>query len=265
MRILKDAKPVSVGGRARNDGVDFYGDNYKVSFTIKNDQSVSISDEKQPIRGRIDSLLGNIPILRTIALILRMPIVAIMVSVAVAIDVTTRGELGAMQLGENFVRLLTIGLLIVSLICFAYVFKTSIWRIKQVWRFHGAEHKTIFAVRNDIPLELDMVRECPRVSERCGTNLVIFLVPFSALLMVAANYVYVLSFESIKYLAIFTLSYEFFCIENGDKKPILKYLYRVGFWLQQKIFTAEPDDAQLLAAISAVKTLVGLEQAIEEK
>jgi uncharacterized protein YqhQ len=44
------------------------------------------------------------------------------------------------------------------------------------WRYHGAEHKAVTAYERGIDLaDVDSVLGCPRVHDRCGTNLVVWL------------------------------------------------------------------------------------------
>jgi len=248
-----------IGGQARNNGIDFYGDNYKVSLTIKNDHSVSITNERQPIIGKIDTFLSGKPVLRTIGLLLRVPVLVVLVFSSIIFDIFFKTRLGVEIISETFSLILTISLLITSLLCLLYVFKTSIWKIKQAWKFHGAEHKTIFAVKNNIKLDYDEVRKCPRISNGCGTNIVVFMVPLFAIIYITANYVTFLDYYSIRYILPFIISYELFCVDDGDNKPILKYFYRISFWLQERFYTTEPEDFQLQAAISAVKVLIDLE------
>jgi hypothetical protein len=55
----------------------------------------------------------------------------------------------------------------------------------SLWRFHGAEHKAVSAHEQSIDLaDTGAVLACPRVHNRCGTNLV-FLLAVSSLAMVA--------------------------------------------------------------------------------
>src|SRR5688572_29745297 len=46
----------------------------------------------------------------------------------------------------------------------------------SLWRFHGAEHKAVSAHEQSLDLtDTDAVLACPRVHNRCGTNLVFLL------------------------------------------------------------------------------------------
>jgi uncharacterized protein YqhQ len=53
--------------------------------------------------------------------------------------------------------------------------------VPALWRFHGAEHKAVAAHERGVDLvDTDAVLACPRVHDRCGTNLV-FLLALSSL------------------------------------------------------------------------------------
>jgi len=126
-------------------------------------------------------------------------------------------------------------------------------KVGDTWSFHGAEHKAIYAHENGIELTLEKVRGCPRIARRCGTNLVVFVVFFFVILWFITNYI------SIMYIGAFVLGYELFDLENGDKYPIIKLFFMFGQWCQQKVFTREPTDNQIIASIETLKKLIELE------
>ena len=61
--------------------------------------------------------------------------------------------------------------------------------IDRTFRYHGAEHKTIFCYENDLPLTVENVRKQKRFHPRCGSSFMIlmlllgiiigFFIPFS--------------------------------------------------------------------------------------
>jgi len=141
-------------------------------------------------------------------------------------------------------------------ICILIIFKKSVCKKDRDWEFHGAEHKTIYAVDNDIPLIYEKVEKCPRVSNRCGTNQVVFAIFVFTVFNILAFVFSFFDYFSIRYTLPLFLVYVFSCIDNGDKKPILTLFYRISFWLQRKFLTKEPDILILSAAISAAQMLV---------
>ena len=249
-----------VGGSSRNNGINFYGDTFKVSVTVKKNDDIIIKEEKQPIRGKLDELIGDIPVIRTIAFLLKPPMLFLLIIVVLS-DFFLSPTHSLITIDEAITRIIVIILLVFTLICVFVIAKTTIWKIKMVWKFHGAEHKTIYAAKNDVPLELYHVRECPRETERCGTNIITFLIPLTVLFQITAYFVNIVDYSIFKFILPFALSYELFNIDDGDKKPVLKHFYQVSFWLQKYVLTKEPDDIQLQAAILAMQRLVDLERA----
>lgn len=250
---------MKVGGQSRNDGIDFNGDVYKVSVRLGKDQSVSIKHEKHVIPSKFISFLNSLPILRTIASFIETPILLFILPVLIVGDIFINSEHGSTLLSDSMQLPLLLGLTVLNIFILAYLFKTTIWKLKETWKFHGAEHKTIYAVKKGIVLDLAEVRKCPRVSERCGTNFVMFFIFFFIVILVLGNYIKILDYASIRTILAFVIANELFEISDGESKPILKYFYKMGLWQQQHLLTSEPTDIQLQAAISAMKELIELE------
>jgi len=51
--------------------------------------------------------------------------------------------------------------------------------IQRVFQYHGAEHKTIHAYENDLPLTVENVRAQSRLHPRCGTNFLLIVMVVS--------------------------------------------------------------------------------------
>jgi len=251
-------KKIKFSGMARYNGINFIGDKYKVSFTINKDQSVSIKSKKRKAESKITAFLRRFPILRTLAWFIEIPALFILVFFMIGIDIMVKAERDGSFFSENFQQSTMIIMTLLIIISIVILIK-SIWEAKKTRKFHGAEHKTIYAAENNISLELDNVRKCPRVSERCGTNFAVFFLFIVIILSVLRIYVSVFSYVSVIILIAFFLSNELFKIKDGETKPILKYFYSIGFWVQQNLGTTEPTDAQLLASISAMNELIELE------
>jgi len=137
-------------------------------------------------------------------------------------------------------------------ICFLYVLKTIIVKAKETWKYHGAEHKTIYAYENGMELTLENVRGCPRVARRCGTNFGVFFILF------CVAFSFWIKYDSVTLICSYALAYELFDLKNGDQIPVLKWLFKFGGFCQHKFLTAEPTDAQILAAIETMKRLTAM-------
>ena len=120
--------------------------------------------------------------------------------------------------------------------------------LKQLWQFHGAEHKVFNIYTSGADLSLSAVRDASRVSDRCGTNLAVILLPI----------VFLLSYVTIPlfiYVAAFSIGYEIFNWSSRRKR--LKPAFLIAGFIQRYIVTAEPTEDQLRLAI------VTLSKAIE--
>lgn len=123
-----------------------------------------------------------------------------------------------------------------------------------VGKFHGAEHKVFNAWTEGKEITLANVKKATRVSERCGTNLVVFIVLLGVLLsLVFPSY--------ITTLLSIAIGYELFKSKWKYTAAISKLLCKIGGVLQYFLFTAEPGDKELEVAITAFNKLIELEDA----
>ena len=139
--------------------------------------------------------------------------------------------------------------------------------MKRVFRFHGAEHKTIHAFEN-LPREAGgspdlkglTVEECkqyPTLHPRCGTSFLMFVFIIALLCHVLLGWpvLWIRIVTRLLLLPVIAgLSYELLrWAGRSDSWPV-KILSMPGLWLQ-KITTAEPDDEMLEVAIAAVNAV----------
>ena len=244
-----------MGGRAANDGVTFYSENYKASFTMDKEGNYEISSRKLIQSKGIKERLGRIPIVRGFVVLFSDFLIALIILLGVAADLFGYGGMLVSFIDSDFREIILMIVSLVSLGCFVYVAKTTFYKVKNVWQFHGAEHKVVYGVVNELSLELEDVRKYPRMAKRCGTNLVMFWIVFWAVIRFL-----ILGIPSLSIVFAFVLSYEIFDLENGDEIPIAKIFFKAGYWLQENAFTKEPTDAQLSAAICTAKKLIELEE-----
>lgn len=163
----------------------------------------------------------------------------------------------------NFIE----GLLRIALFV-AYVWGISYMPdIKRVFRFHGAEHKTIHAFENlpkaedmtpDISkLTVEKCREYPTLHPRCGTSFLmfVFIIAFACHVLLGWPVLWLRIVTRILLLPVVAgLSYELLKWAGRSDNWLVKILSMPGLWLQ-KITTAEPDDKMLEVAIEAVKAV----------
>lgn len=157
-------------------------------------------------------------------------------------------------------RILIEGIIrIIIFIC--YILATSLMKeMKDVYRYHGAEHKTIFAVESGKELTVENIRKMPRCHPRCGTSF-IFLVFLFSILFFTLLHAFVLP-DTIEGLPRLLVHMAFLPLVAGFTFEIQQWTGKQDNWFTkiisapgkglQRITTAEPTDEQIEVAIVAV-------------
>jgi len=157
-----------------------------------------------------------------------------------------------LNIAEGFLRIL---------IFLGYVFSISrLDDIEKVFKYHGAEHKAIYAFESEKELTVENARNFSRLHPRCGTSFLMFVMVISML---------VFSFVAVKtwYLKILCkvllmpvvagISFEFIKLAGRNfQNPLVGFLVKPGLWLQY-LTTKEPENDQLEVAIAALKESIG--------
>ncbi len=136
--------------------------------------------------------------------------------------------------------------------------------IKRVFRYHGAEHKTIFCYEKGLPLTVENCRKQIRFHPRCGTSFMFLMIAVSIII----STVIVVLFPAVTkltalWVAIKILLIPLFC---GIGYELIKYCGRhdnrltkivaaPGLWIQ-RLTTKEPDDDMLEVAIAAMEYVI---------
>lgn len=134
--------------------------------------------------------------------------------------------------------------------------------IEKVFKYHGAEHKTIFCYENEEELTVENVRKYSRFHPRCGTNF---------LFLVAILSIFIFSFtkwDSVIYRVLIRvamlplisgITYELIKWLGKSQGNFAKIIAAPGLKLQN-LTTREPDDSQLEVAIASLRRAEGLER-----
>jgi len=135
--------------------------------------------------------------------------------------------------------------------------------LKKVFSYHGAEHKTVNAYENGVPMETKDVKKFSTAHVRCGTSftftvLIIAILVFSLVgihqtwLMVLSRIVLIPVISSISYEAIYYSG-------RHTDNWLVKIISKPGLLLQS-LTTREPDEAKLEVAIAALRKVIETEQ-----
>ena len=139
--------------------------------------------------------------------------------------------------------------------------------IRRTFRFHGAEHKTIFCYEAGLELTVENVRKQKKQHPRCGTSFLIIMVLVSFFFSLLIDPVFYLIFRAetpliartcIKILMlplICGVGYELIKLAGKYDNWITKIISFPGI-LFQHITVLEPDDSMIECAIAAMKEVI---------
>ncbi len=139
--------------------------------------------------------------------------------------------------------------------------------IQRVFRYHGAEHKTINCIEHGLPLTVENVRASSKEHKRCGTSFMIIVMVISILVFSIVNVfpIYTGTSKLVRVLVRFGvrllllpivagISYEFLRLAGRKENALMNILSRPGMWMQM-LTTKEPDDSMIEVAIASVEAV----------
>lgn len=157
-----------------------------------------------------------------------------------------------------FVRSLLEG--VVRIILFL-IFMWSISHMKDIertFRYHGAEHKTIFCYEAGLPLTVENVRSMPRFHPRCGTSfmIVMMIIPILIFAFVQMDNVWLRMILRLVLLPVVVgIAYE--CNRwAGRHDGVISRGIRWPGIQMQKLTVFEPDDSMIEVAIASMEKVI---------
>ncbi len=152
--------------------------------------------------------------------------------------------------------------------------------IRRMYRYHGAEHKTIHCYEHGLPLTPENARDFPRLHVRCGTAFLIMVMIIAIIVYTILGVPLRMLVEAIgvsngvaEFLILFAvrivflpviagLSYEVTVRWAGShpENPVVKVILWPGLQMQY-LTTGEPDDSMLECAIAAMQRVLDREEA----
>jgi uncharacterized protein YqhQ len=135
--------------------------------------------------------------------------------------------------------------------------------LRRVFAYHGAEHKSVNAYEDGVPLNVEAVKKYSTAHVRCGTSFLFVVLIIAILVFSLAGlpslWLMVLS-RIVLIPVIAAISYEIIYFgANHAKNGLVRAALAPGLWLQ-KLTTREPDDGQLEVALSALRKVVEIDQ-----
>ena len=155
------------------------------------------------------------------------------------------------------------GLLRLIIFLLYLVFASKLKDIKRVWRYHGAEHKTIACYEAGLPLTVENVLKQSRFHPRCGTSFMFNVLAISIIIytvigiFTGAQPMWVnLAIRVVAIPIICSISFEVLrFVGRHDRNWICRLMAKPGLWLQ-KFTTAEPDGPIAEVAIASMQAVI---------
>ncbi|MBR2674421.1 MAG: peptide chain release factor N(5)-glutamine methyltransferase [Mogibacterium sp.] len=167
---------------------------------------------------------------------------------------------------ENAIALNLIEGVLRMLLFIAYVSAIrGIKDIRTLYRYHGAEHKSIHCFENNEDLTVENAAKYYTLHPRCGTSFMMFVLIISILLFSFLgwpNLLWRITSRLLLLPVIASLSYELLKWAGRSDGSLVRALSFPGLMLQ-KLTTAEPRDEQLEVALLALKAVLVDPETIE--
>lgn len=137
--------------------------------------------------------------------------------------------------------------------------------IKRVFKYHGAEHKSIFCVEHGLELTVENVRKQSRFHPRCGTSFIFITLILSIVISSVINVLFpelratsLWLWIAVKVLMlplIMSIGYECIRLAGKHDNVFTRFLSAPGL-LMQRITTKEPEDDIIEVGIAAIKAVI---------
>ena len=137
--------------------------------------------------------------------------------------------------------------------------------VKRVFRYHGAEHKTINCYENGEDLTIENVQKYNTINPRCGTSFLLIFISISIILFCFVpnpadwgklGVLYRFGLKIVLLPLIAGIAYEFIRFSGRHQKNLItRFFMAPGLWMQ-RLTTKEPDDDMVECAIKALSLVM---------
>ena len=137
--------------------------------------------------------------------------------------------------------------------------------IKRVFKYHGAEHKSICCYEQGMELTVENVKKCTRFHPRCGTSFMFVMLILSIAVNTVLSYFVPQEVKNITILwvlirlpmvfVVMGIGYEFIRYAGRHDNALVTILSAPGLWMQ-RITTKEPEDDIIECGIASIKAVI---------
>lgn len=226
---------------------------YSASFLPEDQQ-----DEPSRFDRWLEEHIGNEAAEKAIIAIAMVIGIALAVGLFMLLPTVLTGALGKVITARPLLNLVEGAIRIALLLAYMAVC-SQMPDVKRLFRYHGAEHKSIYCYEKGLPLTVENVRKQSRFHPRCGTSFLLVVAIISILVLFFVTWSSVLTRLVIRLAllpVIVGLSYELNrWLGRHDDLLISRILSWPGRQLQH-LTTAEPDDSMIEVAIEALRRVI---------
>lgn len=137
--------------------------------------------------------------------------------------------------------------------------------IRRLFKYHGAEHKSIACYESGKELTVENVKKCTRFHPRCGTSFMFVMLILSIVVVTLLSLVVPDELKHNRLIwmliklplipLIMGIGYEFIKYAGRHDNLFVKILSAPGLWMQ-RITTNEPDDDIIEVGIASIKAVI---------
>lgn len=140
-----------------------------------------------------------------------------------------------------------------------YMFAVSkMPEISRLFKYHGAEHKTIACYEAGEELTVENIRTKRRFHPRCGTSFILIVLLISILvgaILPSTSTIVRMALKILTLPLVVAVSYEIIKLCGRYDNAVTRAVSAPGLWLQH-ITTSEPDDSMIECAIAAMTLVI---------
>lgn len=144
-----------------------------------------------------------------------------------------------------------------------FIWGVSLWAdIKRVYRYHGAEHKTVFAFESKQPMTIELAQSFTTYHPRCGTSFLMTVMLISILFyaLVPVETFWARFAVRLALLPVIAgVSFEIIRFAAKYRTSLFALMTLPGLWLQ-RITTQPPEDSMVECAIVALEKSMEVEK-----
>ena len=232
------------------------------TLTESTEMSGQMLEEPSPFEKKLAKALRMKP---DDVVMLAAVVIALVLAVGMFFVLPTLLEALVRRYFVNRLAINALGGAIRIMIFIGYVLAVSrISEIKRVFRYHGAEHKSVHCFESGGEISVKNAQAFTTLHPRCGTSFLLIVMVISILIfmLLGSNSANVFA-RVLSRLALLPLvagvSYEILrALGRADQSPLMRALKWPGMMLQ-RLTTAEPDDGMVEVAQVALRAALGME------